>query len=106
MAIIRKTLEQIHATPINKSELERLANMPDGEINYSDMPELTNEQIANFKKGDEVFKFLNNEHYRPKKEQVTVRLDSDVLAWLKQDGRGYQTRLNDLLRQMMVNNHA
>lgn len=106
MAIVRKTLEQIRNTPINQQELERLATMADSEIDYSDMPELTNEQIANFKKGKEVFRFMNSEHYRPKKEQVTVRLDSDVLAWLKQDGRGYQTRLNDLLRQMMVNNHA
>ena len=34
----------------------------------------------------------------PGKQQVTVRLDSDVLAWLKDQGRGYQTRINAILR--------
>lgn len=62
MAIVRKPLEQIQATPINKAELERLANMPDSEIDYSDMPQLTLQQIANFRPAKEVFKFLDNEH--------------------------------------------
>jgi len=39
--------------------------------------------------------------YRPKKKPVTMRLDSDVIAWLKADGRGYQTKANWLLRQAM-----
>jgi BrnA antitoxin of type II toxin-antitoxin system len=39
---------------------------------------------------------------RPIKASVTVRLDADVLAWLKGGGRGYQTRLNALLRQLMT----
>jgi uncharacterized protein (DUF4415 family) len=40
--------------------------------------------------------------YRPKKKPVTMRLDSDVIAWLKADGRGYQTKANWLLRQAMT----
>ncbi|MGB0848890.1 MAG: BrnA antitoxin family protein, partial [Thiolinea sp.] len=39
--------------------------------------------------------------YRPIKQQVTVRIDTDVLAWLKTDGKGYQTRLNRVLRKAM-----
>jgi uncharacterized protein (DUF4415 family) len=39
-----------------------------------------------------------NPFFRPVKEQVTVRLDADVLAWLRAGGRGYQTRLNEVLR--------
>jgi len=39
--------------------------------------------------------------YRPIKKPVTVRLDADVLAWLKAQGKGYQTRINSLLRAAM-----
>ncbi|WP_240731984.1 BrnA antitoxin family protein [Geobacter sp. FeAm09] len=39
--------------------------------------------------------------YRPVKEAVTVRLDADVIHWLKRDGKGYQTRLNAILRREM-----
>ena len=47
--------------------------------------------------GAEIGKF-----YRPTKKPVTMRLDSDVIAWLKADGRGYQTKANWLLRQAMT----
>ena len=40
--------------------------------------------------------------YRPEKKPVTMRLDSDVIAWLKSDGRGYQTKANWLLRNAML----
>jgi uncharacterized protein (DUF4415 family) len=36
------------------------------------------------------------------KQQVTVRLDADVIAWLRSQGEGYQTRLNTLLRSAML----
>jgi len=39
--------------------------------------------------------------YRPLKKPITLRLDADVLAWFKKDGRRYQTRINRALRQMM-----
>ncbi|MDP3898886.1 MAG: BrnA antitoxin family protein [Mesorhizobium sp.] len=39
--------------------------------------------------------------YRPIKQQITARVDADVLTWLKADGRGYQTRLNTILRSAM-----
>jgi uncharacterized protein (DUF4415 family) len=39
--------------------------------------------------------------YRPIKRQVSLRLDADVLAWFKQGGRGYQTRINRALRTVM-----
>ena len=41
--------------------------------------------------------------YRPTKKPVTMRLDSDVIAWFKADGRGYQTKANWLLRHAMLN---
>jgi uncharacterized protein (DUF4415 family) len=40
--------------------------------------------------------------YRPEKQPVTMRLDSDVIAWLKAEGRGYQTKANWLLRHAVL----
>jgi uncharacterized protein (DUF4415 family) len=40
--------------------------------------------------------------YKPLKKPVTLRLDADVLAWLKKQGRGYQTRINRALRKLMM----
>ena len=40
--------------------------------------------------------------YRPLKQQLTVRIDADVLQWLKSQGKGYQSRLNDILRTAML----
>jgi len=77
-------------TEAQLENLKRLAERPDDEIDYSDIPE-----IADFS-GFEVGKF-----YRPVKEAVTVRLDADVVHWLKRDGKGYQTRLNAILRREM-----
>jgi uncharacterized protein (DUF4415 family) len=40
--------------------------------------------------------------YRPVKQAVSIRLDADVLAWLKAKGNGYQTKVNGLLRERML----
>jgi len=77
-------------TEAQLESLKRLAERPDEEIDYSDIPEITDFS------GFEVGKF-----YRPMKEAVTVRLDADVVHWLKRDGKGYQTRLNAILRREM-----
>jgi uncharacterized protein (DUF4415 family) len=44
---------------------------------------------------------LSAKFYRPIKKSLTIRLDADVLAWLKGQGKGYQTRINGLLREAM-----
>lgn len=77
-------------TDAQLANLQRLAERPDDEIDYSDIPEVTDFS------GFEVGKL-----YRPVKESVTVRLDADVVNWLKRDGKGYQTRLNAILRREM-----
>jgi uncharacterized protein (DUF4415 family) len=41
-------------------------------------------------------------YYRPKKTPVTVRMDNDVLAWLKSKGEGHLTRINEILRKQMM----
>jgi uncharacterized protein (DUF4415 family) len=71
-------------------ELAALARMPDEKIDLTDSPEIREWQ------GAVVGKF-----YRPIKRPVTIRVDADVLAWLKRKGRGYQTRINKLLREAM-----
>jgi len=42
------------------------------------------------------------EFYRPIKKPVTLRLDADVIAWFKRQGRGYQTRINRALRKLVM----
>lgn len=42
------------------------------------------------------------EFYRPLKEQITLRLDKDVIAWFKDGGEGYQTRINEVLREHVL----
>lgn len=80
-------------TEAQKADLKRLAALPDAEIDTSDIPELTNAQLAKMKRP---------EHFRPVKKQITARLDADVLAWLKAGGKGYQSRMNAILRQAML----
>jgi len=80
-------------TAAQKAELEALAALPDDQIDTSDIPPLSETFWRNA---------VPNPFYRPVKQQVTVRLDADVLAWLRSTGRGYQSRLNDILRQAMV----
>ena len=71
-------------------ELKALAERPDSEIDLSDAPELTDERWKNA-----IF-------YRPVKQQITARLDSDVLHWLKSEGKFYQSRMNGILRREML----
>ena len=80
-------------TEAQKAEIETLAAMPDDQIDTSDIPELTDEQWVGANRG---------RFYRPIKQQITARLDADVLAWLKAGGQGYQTRMNAILRRAML----
>lgn len=74
-----------------KRDIRIIAAKKDCDIDFSDVPPVLDWSRA------ELGKF-----YRPKKKPVTIRLDSDVIAWLKADGRGYQTKANWLLRQAMT----
>lgn len=83
----------IELTPEQKRELELLAARTDDEIDTSDIPPADEAFWANA---------IRNPYYRPVKKQLTVRVDSDVLAWLRSAGSGYQTKLNEILRQAML----
>jgi uncharacterized protein (DUF4415 family) len=74
-------------------EVEALKKRP---INFSDIPEFTPEQLAQFKpRHPEYFKT------QPVKIPVTIKIDADILAWFKAGGKGYQTRINEFLRQAL-----
>jgi uncharacterized protein (DUF4415 family) len=75
-----------------KSDLARIDRIKDADINYSDIPPL-----------DKSFFTKATEAWPPTKRQLTIRLDADVLKWLKAQGRGYQTRINRILRMAMEN---
>jgi uncharacterized protein (DUF4415 family) len=80
-------------SPRQKKELADLASLPDDQIDTSDIPELPASAWKNAIRG---------RFYRPVKQAVSLRLDADVIAWLRKAGRGYQTRANRILRERML----
>lgn len=92
--MVEYTLDTLpELTEERRKELTRLDALPADQIDTSDIPELTDEQWASAVRG---------RFYRPIKQQITARLDADVLAWLKAGGQGYQTRMNTILRRAMM----
>ncbi len=91
--IVKKVLSDIRLSAKQERELKKLADRPDSEIDFSDIPELTEKFWRNA---------VRNPFYRPVKKQLTLRLDADVIAWLRRRGKGYQTRANALLRAAML----
>jgi uncharacterized protein (DUF4415 family) len=90
------TLDLSHLPPLSDAqhaELATLAAMSDDQIDYSDSPPLTDDFWKNA---------VPNPFYRPTKRSTTVRVDTDVLAWLQSKGKGYQTRINAILREAML----
>ena len=82
-----------------KAEVKALRERPDRAIDQSDIPELTEKFWRNA---------VRNPYYRPIKQQLTLRLDADLVAWFKRqakEGRGYQTGINRALREY-VERHA
>jgi len=78
----------------SRTDWKRVRALTDNQIDFSDMPELTPEMFARavIRRGLKLV---------PRKAQLTIRVDSDVLEWYRKQGRGYQTRINALLRAYM-----
>ena len=72
----------------SQTDWAKVDAVKDEEIDYSDVPEL----------GDD---FFENATFVPAKQSITIRLDHDVVTWLKEGGKGYQTRANRILRSVM-----
>jgi uncharacterized protein (DUF4415 family) len=80
-------------TDAQREHLATLAALPDESIDTSDIPELSDEAWSTAVRG---------RFYKPVKQQITARVDADVLDWLKSQGKGYQGRLNAILRREML----
>jgi uncharacterized protein (DUF4415 family) len=87
----KKRLEKMIAEGQDQTDFARLDAMTEAKIDTSDIPPL----------GEEFWK--NAKLVWPEsKSRITLRVDSDVLGWLKQQGKGYQTRINAILRAYML----
>lgn len=75
-------------TAAQKRELKELSTMAEQNINLSDVPEQRDWSDAR-----------RGLFYKPVKQQLTLRLDADVVAWFKRQGEGYQTKINAVLRK-------
>ena len=92
--IVRRTWEEMEKHKISPEAIARMEAIKDKDIDFSDIPPLTEKFWKNA---------VRNPLYRPVKKQVTLRIDADVLEWLKmKEEKGYQSRLNALLRQVMI----
>ena len=96
MAIVEHKFDPIDPSPLTEAqreEIARLVAMGDDTIDTSDFPEVLDWSNA-----------VGRKCYRPVKQQVTLRLDSDLIHWFKsrQNGaRGYQTAINAALRRVV-----
>jgi len=83
-------MRKTNTTKESRTDWQRLATTPDTEIDTSDVPELDKD-------------FFRHATIRmpEAKQMVSLRLDSDVLDWFKRQGKGYQTRINAVLRAYM-----
>ena len=77
-----------------ETDWKRVDAMKDEDIDFSDIPEITPEMFA---------RAVLRRNFKPipRKKQLTLRVDSDVVDWYKKQGPGYQTRINSLLRAYM-----
>lgn len=78
-------------TRTQTKDIANLRKVKDEDIDPSDIPEQLDWSNA-----------VVGKFYRPVKQSLTIRLDADVIAWLKSQGAGYQTRINSLLRNAMT----
>jgi uncharacterized protein (DUF4415 family) len=81
-------------TAEQQAELDELAQMSDVDIDYSDIPKTIETEVWRLAACSPL--------HKPVKQQLTARIDADVLAWLKSKGRGYQSRMNAILRNAML----
>ena len=95
MAIVKHKLDPKNPPRLTRKEKARYDAIKDKDIDYSDIPEL----------GDAFFRdAMFASEFKKSKTRVTMRLDDDILDWLKGQGKGYQTRANMILRAAM-NHH-
>ena len=92
MKTVKFTAETL--PPVSKEEWARVDAITDVEIDVSDIPEF--KDLSGFHPWEQ------RRMFKPVKVPITCKLDADIVEWLKQGGKGYQTRLNAILRQVMI----
>lgn len=75
--------------------------VPDDEIDFSDIPELTGDQITQIRPSH----LVNKAMWKPQKKVLSIRVDADLLEALKASGKGWQTRLNDWIRNGVTSHY-
>lgn len=80
---------------IDKKRIHEIKSIKDDEIDYSDIPELDDNFWANAKPV-----------YPVKKKAISIRLDQDIIDFFKSEGRGYQSKINNVLRTYVEAHHA
>ena len=78
-------------SPRQEADLATLAQQTDEKIDTEDSPEMPANASA-----------ARGRFYKPVKQQITARVDADVIDWLKAQGAGYQARMNAILRREML----
>jgi uncharacterized protein (DUF4415 family) len=87
------TLDPDNPPALTDKQKAMLTDLECRTVDYSDLPSLDDAFWKNA---------VRNPFYKPAKTSTTVRVDSDVLAWLKSQGKGWQTRINAILRKEML----
>ena len=87
----RQNMKNRNISHKSQTDWDRVDKLRDRDIDFSDNPEITDEMFA---------KAVLRKGLKPvvRKTQVTLRVDDDVLTWFKEQGKGYQTRINSLLK--------
>ncbi len=94
--LVKRTIDLANPpalTARQNAELAAGAARPDREIDCSEIPPLSAAFWTNA---------VRDKYYKPVKTSTTIRIDSDVLAWLRSQGKGYQSRINAILRRTML----
>ncbi|NGN43327.1 BrnA antitoxin family protein [Mesorhizobium sp. CGMCC 1.15528] len=97
--IVKYEIDPDNPAPLTENQRQEIADLKaraKHEIDTSDIPELTDEFWATA---------VQNPYFRPVKQQLTLRLDADLVAWFKRHspgGRGYQSNINRALREYVI----
>jgi len=94
--LVKYKVDLASPSPLTKKQKAQLAALrarSDKKIDYSDIPRLSEGFFKNAVRG---------RFYKPTKTSTTLRIDADVLAWLRTQGKGYQSRINAILRREML----
>ncbi len=106
--IVTMTLEEVINTPLTENEIQtiRMASAKSKSVQTAvdpDCPVQTKEELAEFRPlkdvKPELFAKLHPNQNKPDKTEISMRIDTDVLEWFKSQGKGYQTKMNAVLRQ-------